>query len=133
MRQKPANAENSSAPRRPARPKCAKPVLSEYRTMWLIAMFDLPVKEVQDRKHYQQFHKALVRQGFMMLQYSVYARFFASEEGTASYRKAIRAVLPPKGQVRLLAITDKQFAKMEVFEGKTPAEPEKQPEQLMLF
>jgi CRISPR-associated protein Cas2 len=107
--------------------------LSEYRAMWLFAMFDLPVDTREARKRYVRFRKALLREGFMMLQFSVYARYFASEEGSESHRKRIRAIIPSEGQVRLMAVTDKQFGKMEVFYGKTAQEPEKAPEQLMLF
>jgi len=35
--------------------------------------------------------------------------------------------------VRILAITDHQFAKMEVFFGKKPRAPEDIPEQILLF
>ena len=55
-------------------------VLSGYRGMWLFAMFDLPVTTAKARKRYAQFRKVLIEQGFSMLQYSVYARYCASEE-----------------------------------------------------
>ena len=52
---------------------------SAYRSMWLFVMFDLPVDDKAARKAYSYFHKALIREGFTMLQFSVYARFHASE------------------------------------------------------
>jgi len=107
--------------------------LSEYRAMWLFAMFDLPVDTAEARKEYTHFRKALLRQGFMMLQFSIYARFFAGEEASESHRKRIRAILPHGGQVRLMSVTDKQFGKMEVFYGKKQETAEKPPEQLLLF
>lgn len=101
--------------------------------MWLLAMFDLPVDTPDARRYYAQFRKALLKNGFLMLQYSVYARYFASEEASAAYRQRVRQLLPPEGQVRLLAITDRQFGKMEVFYGKTQQEPEKPLKQMLLF
>lgn len=96
-------------------------------------MFDLPVGDSKARKRYAQFRNVLIRQGFSMLQYSVYARYCASEELSNQYRAQIRAALPPKGYVRLLAVTDRQFGKMESFIGKTTEPTEKPPSQLTLF
>ena len=111
----------------------SKADISGYRAMWLFAMFDLPVDTRENRKRYAEFRKALVRQGFSMLQFSVYARFCASEEGAHIYRKRLRAIMPPHGQVRLLGVTDRQFGKMEVFIGRRPAPPEEPPRQVGLF
>lgn len=107
--------------------------LSGYRSMWLFAMFDLPVKTRRARQAYAQFRKVLKREGFSMLQYSVYARYCVSEEATDAFRSRIQADLPKRGQVRLLWVTDRQFGKMEVYQGKKLAPTEKPPEQLMLF
>jgi len=107
--------------------------LSAYRCMWLIAMFDLPVETADNRRDYTRFRKALLKDGFMMLQFSVYARFIPSEEAAESHRRTIRTVIPPLGQARLIAVTDHQFGKMEVFFGKKPREPEDIPQQILLF
>ncbi|MGQ9652288.1 MAG: CRISPR-associated endonuclease Cas2 [Phycisphaerae bacterium] len=107
--------------------------LSGYRPMWLFAMFDLPVTTPTARRQYAQFRNALLKEGFSMLQFSVYARYCPSEEATEVYRRHIRAVLPPEGQVRLLSVTDRQFGKMEVYFGKKRKATEDPPVQLMLF
>jgi CRISPR-associated protein Cas2 len=109
------------------------PQLSEYRAMWLFAMFDLPVDTREARKEYAQFRKALLKAGFTMLQYSVYARYCPTEEAADAYRTRVHIVLPPLGQVRLLSVTDRQFGKMEVFFGKNRKPVEDPPAQLMLF
>jgi CRISPR-associated protein Cas2 len=101
--------------------------------MWLIAMFDLPVETTENRRDYTRFRKALLKDGFMMLQFSVYARFIPSEEAAEAHRRTVRTCIPPRGHVRLLAITDHQFAKMEVFHGRKPRDPEETPEQILLF
>lgn len=109
------------------------PLLPQYRAMWLFAMFDLPVDRREERREYARFRKALLKQGFVMLQYSVYARFVVSEDAEKVYRKRVRLSLPPDGQVRLISMTDRQFAKMEVFLGQKRRAPERPPEQRLLF
>ncbi len=101
--------------------------------MWLFAMFDLPVDSRRARKRYASFRKALLRAGFSRVQYSVYARFFPSEEAAEAHRSALRACVPPEGHVRFLSVTDRQFAKMEVILGGTEQEAEKPPRQVELF
>lgn len=68
-----------------------------------------------------------------MLQYSVYARYCASEEATEAHRREIAARLPSRGQVRLLFVTDRQFGKMEVYHGKKRGRGEEPPAQMLLF
>ena len=106
---------------------------SPYKAVWLFALFDLPVDTREARKQYTQFRKALLRDGFTMLQYSVYARYCPSEESGEIYRKHVGMILPPEGQVRLLSVTDRQFGKMDVFCGKSREPGEEPPAQLMLF
>ncbi len=109
------------------------PALSGYRAVWLFAMFDLPVATKADRKRYSQFRKQLLKRGFSMLQFSVYARYCSSEESAGAIRTDVRAVLPPKGQVRLMAVTDHQFGRMEVWYGRKRTPAEEPARQFMLF
>ena|SRR3972149_8224701 len=107
--------------------------LSGYRPVWLFAMFDLPVKTQAQRRRYAQFRKLLLHDGFCRMQYSVYARYCPSEEAAAPHRDLVRAGLPDEGQVRVLAVTDRQFGKMENYVGKKRKGAEEAPRQLMLF
>lgn len=107
--------------------------LSGYRAMWLFALFDLPVDSKTARRQYAQFRKALIKAGFTMLQYSVYARFCASEESAEIIKKQVRNAIPPEGQVRLLMVTDKQFEKMETYWGRMRVPTEDPPMQLEFF
>jgi len=101
--------------------------------MWVFAMFDLPVTDKAARRAYTRFRKALIREGFSMLQFSVYARYCPSEEASDAYRRRVRGALPDEGRVRLLSVTDRQFGKMAVFDGRTREKVEDPPPQLMLF
>lgn len=124
-------AANTDVPR--FTPDDEYPLFSGYRAMWLFAMFDLPVVTKAEKKRAARFRKDLLLRGFTMLQYSVYARHCSSEEFADGIKAEVRHVLPDHGQVRLVAITDRQFGKMEVFRGKTAAQTEEPPPQLMLF
>ncbi len=90
-------------------------------------MFDLPTDTKKARKDYTLFRKKLMKDGFRMIQYSVYIRHCASEENADVHYKRVNAFLPPDGEVRVLTITDKQFERMRIFWGKmrkpTPAPP----------
>lgn len=104
-----------------------------FRTMWLFAMFDLPVDTKQARKAYTLFRKALLDDGFNMMQFSVYCRHCPSEENADVHANRIKAALPPDGEVRVIRITDKQFGRMQVFNGKIRRPSEKPPEQFSFF
>ena len=106
---------------------------SGYKEMWLFAMFDLPVKTKKDKRAYCRFRHLLLDEGFSQMQFSVYARFCGSEEIAETHRDRLKHKLPDLGHVRLLAVTDRQFGKMEVFHGKKQHEPESKPQQLELF
>ena len=101
--------------------------------MWVVAMFDLPTDTKKARKAYAQFRKLLLKDGFTMLQYSVYARNCASQENAEVHVQRVESFLPPDGEVRILPITDKQFERMQIFWGKKRCTPEKAPSQLQLF
>ncbi|MDX2266770.1 MAG: CRISPR-associated endonuclease Cas2 [Bryobacter sp.] len=107
--------------------------LSAYKSVWLFALFDLPVATKENRRHYAQFRKKLLDKGFTMLQFSVYAKHHASEEAAESARNAVVSVLPPEGQVRILSVTDHQFGRMEVFTGRKRTKVEDPPMQITLF
>ena len=107
--------------------------LSEYKAVWLFAMFDLPVNTKKARKQYAKFRKKLLEEGFTMLQYSVYARYCDNEEASDGHRNRIHKLLPSDGQIRLLSITDRQFARQTVYMGKKPRKPEQPRDQLLLF
>ena len=104
-----------------------------YRSVWIIAMFDLPTDTKQARSGYRRFREALLTDGFVMLQFSVYARHCASEENAAIHRKRIKSALPTDGEVRIMRITDKQFGRMERYFGAIRAPIESSPTQVMLF
>lgn len=107
--------------------------ISGYKGMWVFALFDLPVKKKQDRRNYARFRKKLLEMGYYMLQFSVYARYYSGKEAGEAHMGTIAASLPPKGEVRILTVTDVQFGKMQVFYGRNPRKTEEPPSQFELF
>ena len=104
-----------------------------YRSMWIMAMFDLPTDTKAARKAYTNFRGALLDDGFTMMQFSVYTRHCASEENAEVHEVRVRACLPDDGEVRVIVITDKQFERMKIFRGKTRSATEPAPEQISFF
>ena len=92
--------------------------MSGFRFMRMIVFFDLPVITNEDRRNYRNFRKALIKNGFMMLQESVYCRMITSPSMEFSVKNTINASKPPKGLVQTLIVTEKQFVKMEYIVGE---------------
>jgi CRISPR-associated protein Cas2 len=101
--------------------------------MWVIVMFDLPMKTSEERLEYQHFRNLLLKDGFLRMQYSVYMRFCPSQENAEAHLKRVKSWIPPEGEVRIFLLTAKQFEKMKIYHGKMRKEPEKEPPQLLLF
>lgn len=101
--------------------------------MWVIVMFDLPTATPEERSRYRLFHDFIIEDGFSRMQYSVYIRHCASEDNAMVHMKRVRTALPPNGEVRILCITDKQFGRMQVFNGKLPRRAENPPQQIEFF
>ncbi len=107
--------------------------LNAYRIMWLFVFFDLPTETKKDRRNAGLFRKDLLKNGFTMMQYSVYMRHCASSESADVHEKRINSLLPPLGKVSILRITDKQFGNILNFWGRDEVPKEPQPTQLELF
>lgn len=101
--------------------------------MWLFVLFDLPTETKKDRKNASQFRTNLLKDGFTMMQYSVYVRHCASSESADVHEKRIHRLLPPLGKVSVLRITDKQFGNIANYWGKSEIQKAPQPTQLELF
>ncbi len=103
------------------------------KSMWVLAMFDLPTYTPKHRKAYARFRKDLLDDGFSMMQYSVYSRHCASIENADVHIDRMAKFIPAEGEVRFLVITDKQFGKIRTFWGKKRQPAPAQPSQLEFF
>jgi len=107
--------------------------IDQYRIMWVFVFFDLPTDTKTDRRNYSRFRKDLLHDGYSMLQYSIYVRHCPSRENAKVHIDRVRRHLPPKGEVIIFTLTDKQFGMMEFFSGKKEAENPDTPQQLEMF
>lgn len=101
--------------------------------MWVLVMFDLPTETKTDRKNYSRFRKQMMADGFQMFQFSMYIRHCSSKENADVHVKRVKKMLPSKGHVGILCITDKQFGMMEIFRGKEVVNSPDTVQQLEMF
>ena len=85
--------------------------------MRVLVFFDLPTESASERRAYTQFRKYLIKNGFMMLQESVYCKLAANQTIVNAQIENLRKNKPPDGLVEVLTITEKQFARMEFIVG----------------
>jgi len=97
--------------------------------------FDLPTKTRKDKRNYSVFRKGLLKDGYQMVQFSVYARPCVSHERQKTHTRRIKLMIPPRGQVRCMFVTNIQWEKTFVFFGsdEPTGESEQMPEQLLLW
>lgn len=89
--------------------------LNEYRVMWVLVLYDLPTETKKDRQIAAKFRKNIMADGFTMFQFSIYVRHCASMDNAQVHIKRVLSLLPDKGHVGVLCITDKQFADIKIF------------------
>lgn len=85
--------------------------------MRMLCMFDLPVDQPEEKRAYREFRNNLIKEGFVMMQYSVYVRTCPSREYGLRLEKRIRKIAPNKGNIRLVTITEKQYENMKIIVG----------------
>ena len=85
--------------------------------MRIIVFFDLPTETAADRREYRTFRKLLIKNGFVMMQGSVYCRMVLNGSVQKSVFDVIRKNKPKKGIVQMLTVTEKQFASMAYITG----------------
>lgn len=102
--------------------------------MRMIVFFDLPVKTAEERKIANKFRKSLIKDGYSMLQLSVYSRIVRGRDALAKHQKRLLQMLPAQGNVRCLEVTEKQYANMKLLVG-LPKQQEKKVDarQFLLF
>lgn len=79
--------------------------------------FDLPMNTKDERRTYARFRKYLINNGFSMLQYSVYAKIFPNRSALFQYIEGLKRNLPSRGSIRIMAVTEKQYEKMQILVG----------------
>ncbi len=96
--------------------------MSGFRFMRMLLFFDLPTSTLEDRRNYRKFRKILIKNGFIMLQESVYCKMMTSPSMEKSIKSLVHNNKPPKGLVQILSITEKQFIKMDYVVGENKSD-----------
>lgn len=100
--------------------------------VWLLVMFDLPVLTKTQRREATRYRKMLLDLGFSMVQLSVYSKYMVNSTGVRSLLPQVKGGIPPNGEVRMLRLTDEQWASTYRFYGPKQLMMESVPEQLGL-
>jgi len=87
--------------------------------MRLLLFFDLPMDTAEGRREYSRFRKYLIKNGFIMLQKSVYCKLAVNQGSADALTEAVRRNRPPEGVIQTLLITEKQYSRMEFILGET--------------
>jgi len=108
-------------------------MLTGYRLMWMVVMFDLPVVLKEERQEATRFRLTLLDLGFERSQLSVYMRFCTSQAQLDTLAGKVEVALPPGGKVNILTFTDKQYERILSFQGGRRQPSWKTPDQFDLF
>lgn len=99
-----------------------------------MVFYDLPVVTPREKKIYTRFRRFLLRDGYDMIQFSVYARICNGQDAVNKHVTRLMASLPEAGCVRCMQVTEKQFTEIMVLVGeKTKKESKKVAGQLTFF
>ena len=107
----------------------------KFKMGWLVVCFDLPVMTDVERKRATGFRNFLLKDGFLMMQYSVYVRSCVTFARQQTHIRRVEDHAPPDGSIRAFFITRAQWAKAYCIQGHPAKEhsPEGFPEQLLLW
>ena len=102
--------------------------------MRILVFFDLPVATKTQRTVATRFRNFLLKDGYHMVQFSVYARVCNGMDDVEKHKRRLNLNLPNNGSVRMLIITERQYESIVVLVGKlVPEEKVKPYEQLSIF
>lgn len=98
----------------------------------MLVFFDLPVKTKAQRKVATRFRNFLLKDGYHMIQFSVYARVCNGNDDVKKHESRLGTNTPDNGSVQMLVITEKQYDSIRLFVGKRTKEDFSNIEQLTL-
>lgn len=90
---------------------------SLYKQVRVLILYDLPMTENEDRKEYTKFRKDILKLGCYLVQFSVYAKVIKNEIYYKSFIEKLKRILPEKGEVRVIKLTEKQYEDMIFLNG----------------
>lgn len=104
------------------------------RFMRMMVFFDLPMVTKPEKRDYTVFRRFLLNDGYDMIQFSVYGRIVNNRDAQMKHQNRLVANLPPKGSVRVIIVTEKQYAGILLLVGAAVFQEKKvNANQLILF
>lgn len=85
--------------------------------MRVMVMFDLPTDTKKQRSDNTKFRNALIKNGFYMMQYSIYVKLCNGWDAAKSAEIFVETIAPLIGAIRTLLVTEKQYASMKCILG----------------
>lgn len=101
--------------------------------MRLLVFFDLPVKGKNERTEATRFRNYLIKDGFYMIQFSLYGRICNTIESAKLHENRVSIQVPKSGSVRSLIVTEKQYASMNILTGEIKKKEKKISSQQLSF
>ena len=86
--------------------------------MRVVVFFDLPTETAEERRDYRRFRAALLKNGFFMMQESVYSKITLNNTAANVIKETVRKLKTGKGLIQMLTVTERQFENMEFVLGK---------------
>lgn len=85
--------------------------------MRLIVFFDLPVETAVQRKEYRLFRRYLIKNGYLMMQESVYSKLAINQRIAEGLIEKLKRHRPPNGLVQVLTVTERQYSSIANIAG----------------
>ena len=86
--------------------------------MRVVVFFDLPTETAEERRDYRRFRAALLKNGFFMMQESVYSKIILNNTAANVIKETVRKLKTGKGLIQMLTVSERQFENMEFVLGK---------------
>ena len=87
------------------------------RVMRVIVFFDLPITTIQVIRAYTKLRRFLLKDGFIMMQESVYSKLAQNQLAANALISHVRKNSPDEGLIQILTVTEKQYSNMEMIIG----------------
>ncbi|AHK22382.1 CRISPR-associated endoribonuclease Cas2 [Candidatus Hepatoplasma crinochetorum Av] len=86
--------------------------------MNILLFYDLPTITKNDQRNFNKFRNNLIKLGFIMIQESVYMKPCYNHDWVKRTKIRIKQILPEKGDIRIIIVTNKQYSEIEILKGR---------------
>ena len=83
--------------------------MEKIRFMRLLLFFDLPTLSNADKREYRHFVKFLESDGYVRVQFSVYAKLCINSDSAETCKHRLLKKTTLKGDIRFMIITERQY------------------------